>query len=111
MTPSATPPRRPAGAGASLPLTLGFLFVALYGSFVPGPAARAGRLGRDVVLLHQPGHGVDAAVVSAGHQLSVDARAAVARLELGVDGADRHEQGVASLLAGALGAVAPGVVA
>src|SRR5262245_27086901 len=38
-------------------------------------------------------------------------RAAVAGLELGVDGADLHEQAVASLLRGAAGAVAPGVVA
>src|SRR5262249_61500971 len=57
------------------------------------------------------GHGVNAAVLAAGRQLGMDARAAVAGVELGADGADLREQGVVPLLACAGGAVAPGVVA
>ncbi len=49
-------------------------------------------------LLPQFGNGVDAAGVAAGNQLGVDARAAVADLELGMDGTDLHEQKAASLL-------------
>src|SRR5262249_57244388 len=56
------------------------------------------------------GHRVPGALVAAGGQFGVDARAAVAGLELGVDGADLHEQGVLPLLAGAGGPLAPGVV-
>src|SRR5262249_51286487 len=63
----------------------------------------------DAGLPHQPGDGVDAAVVAAGGQLGVEARAAVAGLGLGVDGPDLHEESVLPLLAGAAGALPPGV--
>jgi hypothetical protein len=49
--------------------------------------------------------------VAAGQQLGVDAGAAVAGLELGVDGPDFHEEGVAPLLLSAAGTLPPGVVA
>src|SRR5262249_36977140 len=78
---------------------------------VGGAAELAGRLGPDVVVAHDLGHRVHAAVVAAGRQLGVDARAAVAGLELGVDGPHLDEQDVVPLLPGAGGAVAPGVVA
>src|SRR5262249_12150909 len=69
------------------------------------------RLGPGVVVAHELGDRVDAAVVSAVHQLGMSPRAAVAGVELGMDGPDLHEQGVVALLPGAGGAVAPGVVA
>src|SRR5262249_14992903 len=74
-------------------------------------AELAGRLGRDPVLLHQLGHGVDAAALAPSDQLGVDAGAAVTGLDLGVDRPDFHEQSVAALLPGAGGTAAPGVVA
>src|SRR5205823_6263898 len=46
-----------------------------------------------------------------GRQLGVDARAAVAGLELGMDRPDLDDQGRAALLAGTGGPCAPGVVA
>jgi hypothetical protein len=67
--------------------------------------------GPDFVVTHELGHRILAAVMTTGHQLLLDARAAVARLELGMDGADLHEQRVLPLLAGAGWAVPPGVVA
>src|SRR5205085_12454248 len=78
---------------------------------IGGAAERSGRLGPNFVVTHELGHGVDAAVVPAGRQFGVDARAAVACLELGMDRPDLPKQGVVPLLAGAGGAVAPGVVA
>src|SRR4029079_10296413 len=67
--------------------------------------------GRDAVGLHHLGDGVDAAVPAAGGELGVHPRAAVAGLDLGMDGPDLPEEGSATLLLGAGGAVAPGVVA
>src|SRR5215468_1070063 len=65
----------------------------------------------NAIVPHQLGDGVDTAVVAAGHQLSVDAWTAVTALDLGVDGADRHHEGVPSLLPSAAGALPPSVVA
>src|SRR5262249_42165693 len=62
-------------------------------------------------LPHQLGDGVDTAVVAAGQQLGVDAWTAVTGLDLGMDGADLPEEGVASLLPSAAGALPPSVVA
>ena len=58
----------------------------------PAPA-----FGPDFGLPHQLGNGVDAAGVTASDQLLVDARATVAGLDLGVDGANFHEESVLTL--------------
>src|SRR5437660_5912785 len=68
-------------------------------------------LGHDAILPHQPGHGVDAAVVAAGHQLSVDAWAAVAGLDLGMDGLDHDDQGLPPLPLAAARSLPPSIVA
>ena len=60
---------------------------------------------------HQPGHGVDAAGLAPRDQLGVDARAAVAGLDLAVDGLDRDDQGLAPLRPAARRPPPPGVVA
>src|SRR5579884_4299574 len=70
-----------------------------------------GRLGPDVVVAHQLGHGIEAASGAAGLELGMHARAAVALLDLGVDGSDLHEEGVPALLQCADRARTPGVEA
>ena len=70
---------------------------------VGGVAELPRRLGRNAVRLHQLGHGVDAARQAARHQLGVDAWAAVAGLDLGVDRPDLDEQAVAALLGAVTG--------
>src|SRR6185437_203039 len=67
--------------------------------------------GHDAVFLHQFGHRVDAAVLSAGHQFGMHPRAAVASLDLSVDRPKLHEEEVAAPLLGTGRAVAPGIVA
>src|SRR5437867_722086 len=65
----------------------------------------------DVVVAHQLGDRVDAAGVTASDQLLMDAWAAVAGLDLGVDDSNFHEESVVPLFLGAAGALPPGVVA
>src|SRR5450631_1828958 len=65
----------------------------------------------DAVVVHEFSHGVDAAAVAACDQFGVDAWAAVTTLDIGVDAADQHDQGVPALLREAGRAFAPGVVA
>jgi hypothetical protein len=69
------------------------------------------RLGPDVVVVHQLGDGVDAAGDAFGLQLGVEARAAVAFLDLGMDGTDLHQESITALLLFAGGPRAPGVEA
>src|SRR5262249_19212021 len=70
-----------------------------------------GRFGHDSVLAHQPGDGVEAAGVPACDQFLVHARAAVAGLDLGVNGPHLHEESVVPLSPLAAGPLPPGVVA
>src|SRR5262245_62159861 len=65
----------------------------------------------DAVVAHQLGNGVDTTGVAPSDQLLVDAGAAVAGLDLGVDGPDLHQESVVALLLGAWGPLPPGVVA
>jgi len=89
--------------------------VVCHGHVVVRVRGRAAELPRrfrgNTGLLHPFGDGVAAAVVATGHQLSMDARAAIAGFELGMDGTDLHEKGVPPLLLRATRSLPPGVVA
>src|SRR5580692_1575572 len=70
------------------------------------------RLGANGVFTHQFGDGIDAARDPAAlDQFLVDTWAAIALFDLGMDGLDLHQQGVAALLLLAGGSRTPGVVA
>ena len=70
-----------------------------------------GRLGPDARLPHQARDRVEAHGVAPGEQLRVHPGAAVAPLELGVDGTDLGRQCLAALAGFAPGAIQPGVAA
>src|SRR6185503_12317642 len=65
--------------------------------------------GADVVVVHQLGDGVDTTLDAPGLQRSVNARTAVALLDLGMDGTNLHPESVAALLLRTGGALTPGI--
>src|SRR4051812_23224792 len=64
----------------------------------------------DFIFARALSDGIDTAVVPARDQFLVDAWATVAGLDLGVDGPDLHDEGVAALLLLAARSLPPGVV-